>query len=735
MRWYSTGWQFRKKITLDRTKVSGTSDLIDFPVLISHIDNNMFSKSQSAGQDILFTDDLGNKLAHEIENFDQTTKRITAWVKIPKLSPFRNIIIYLYYGNPYVEDQQQMASVWDTNFKGVFHLNEGAVTTVVNSVGSNNAAKVAATEPLASTQQIAGGQTFDGSNDQISVANNLVSNAVANVTIEGWINLASASKKGALVKIGNTTTGYGIGVGGTNWDTNGNNLIMLFESSRWIDTATLIGLGKHYLTMSINSAGVPKAYLDGVLINSYAGSGAVAPSAIFQIGGYTGLTRFLNAGADEVRVSTIERSADWILTCYRNQLTPQSFYAVADQEIGLPVEKYFYYKIYDQNIYVTTWTDEVITEPSFRQTINGGVGELNITLVRPFDDFGEDVDVKLNNRVECYVVDKDEPSGLLLYSGYISGYKPVISKESERVEITVLSYVTELQRMILTDASGNTTLTYNSYDPSNILRDVIDKYRARGGSLSYTPTSIKNTNTLASYTFQANTVKECFDKIIELAPVGWFWRVDSDGKVYFSNKNLAADHAFTLGLDVENLETFRRVEDLVNRILFVGAGSPALFRKYENTGSQASYGLYEEKIVDQRVSVVASAALISNREIDTKKDPEIRSLFTIIDNNGPRNRGYDIESVKPGQTLKVNGLRASTRTVSLWDVAFWDTDVWDQTLTTSAADVIQIQSVDYTPDSINIQASSRLPQIAKRIEDVQRNLEVTQSTEVPTAPS
>lgn len=399
------------------------------------------------------------------------------------------------------------------------------------------------------------------------------------------------------------------------------------------------------------------------------------------------------------------------------------------------IKKHYFYKVYDGSTYVTTWTKDVISQPIFRTNINGGAGELNIELARPFDDFGEDFDVKLNNKVQVYVVDNDNPSGLLIYCGFIVGYEPTINEASETLKITLFSYVAQLQRMVLRDGAGATTLAYNSYDPSNILKDVINKLRDQGCELGYSSNSIALTNTVVSYTFNANSGKECFDKIIELCPVGWYWRVDPNNIVYLQPLNIMADHEFTLGIDVEKLKTYRRIEDLVNQVIFIGGGEPALYRKYNNTSSIDTYGLYEKKIVDQRVTVVATAAIIANREIDTKKDPEIRSTFEIIDNNGPTSRGYDIETIQAGETLKVKGLTAGTSDVTYWDQAEWDVDVFDQTISTSAADVIQIISTQYSPDSIIIQASSRLPQIAKRIEDIQRNLEVTQSVNNPTTPS
>lgn len=742
--WYSSSWKYRRKLTIDRTKVSGSSELIDFPVLISHIDAAMFANAQSNGQDILFTDDAGNKLAHEIEKFDQTTKRITAWVKIPKLSPFKDTILYIYWGAPYVTDQSNKTAVWDNNFVGIYHLSELPSGSSGQIKDSTSNANNGTTTGLTSVDQVDGmvdgSLDYAGSTDVINVPHHASIGFVDRLTISAFVKFRSfgPSNVGRIVrKTGVVNDGYDMFVNGST------KAMRAFLGTQDITgTANMIpAFGPFYkLTLTFDrtlASNQIKMFVNGIAAGVATRTTAIVNNAAvsLQIGNNEIATRATDGLIDEVRISNIARSQEWDLTEYNSISSPQTFYALANQEFALPIQKHYFYKIYDDGVYVNTWTKEIISEPRFRSGINGSAGELIIHLGRPFDDFGEDVDVKLNNRVDCYVVDKDNPNGLLLYSGYISGYIPSINKEQEKVEITVLGFAAEFQRMILRDASGNTTLTYSSQDPSNILKDVIDKYRARGGSVRYSSQTIELTNTTVSYTFQANTIKECLDKIIELCPIGWFWRVDSDGFIYLQPKHDTADHTFTLGLEIEHLETFRRIEDLVNRVLFVGAGSPALYRVYENTGSQGSYGMYEKKIVDQRVSVVATASQIANREIDSKKDPEIRSIFVIVDNNGPRGRGYNIESIKPGQTLKVKNLRADTRTISLWDVAFWDTDVWDQTLTTSAADVIQIQSVQYEPNSVKIEASSRLPQIAKRIEDVQRNLEVTQSQDLPTAPS
>lgn len=400
--------------------------------------------------------------------------------------------------------------------------------------------------------------------------------------------------------------------------------------------------------------------------------------------------------------------------------------------------KKYQYRIYTGNTYVTSWSDEVLSEPRFRMVINGGLGEMVIKLARDFDDFGEDSDVKLHNRVKVYCYDIDSFTGVLIYDGYISGYRPVLNEYEEFIEVTLLHYTTEMHNIMLRSGS-DTQVIKNSTDPAQMMKDVIDLYRLDGGLLRYTETSIDDTSTTVSYTFNTNTVKEAMDKIIELAPQDWYWRVNPDLTVemHLSNMNTAT-HTFAIGKQINNLETWRRAEDIVNTVYFVGqedAGTP-MYRVYSNSGSIDSYGIHARKVVDQRVTVTGTADSMANRVLNQKINPEIRTIVTILDNNGQdKDKGYDIESIKPGDTMIIQNIKQGTKTTTSWDQSQWDVDVWDQTLTNTAADIIQIQAVEYNPNFVRIEASSRLPEISKRIEDINRNLETSQTWNAPATPT
>ena len=77
--WYDSSWEHRKKITISLNTVI-SSDLDNFPVLVSTIDTDLIQTTESDGTDIVFTTSDGKTLLdYEIEKFDQSTGELVAW--------------------------------------------------------------------------------------------------------------------------------------------------------------------------------------------------------------------------------------------------------------------------------------------------------------------------------------------------------------------------------------------------------------------------------------------------------------------------------------------------------------------------------------------------------------------------------------------------------------------------------------------------------------------------------
>jgi len=166
---------FRKKITIDNAKVSGTSDLLNFPLLIKIENDNDLKTTVNGGQvtstngyDIVFrAADEVTQLDHEIESYDGTTGTLTAWIKIPVLDHNDDTVIYLYYGDSSISSSQENATgVWTNNYIAVWHLNETTITngTEISESSASNLPSTSINGATSATGVSDGSFAINGSN-------------------------------------------------------------------------------------------------------------------------------------------------------------------------------------------------------------------------------------------------------------------------------------------------------------------------------------------------------------------------------------------------------------------------------------------------------------------------------------------------------------------------------------------------------------------------------------------
>ncbi len=143
--WYNSGWSNRKAVTINQSQVAGGTGLTNFPVLFSVTDPNLVTIGNGGGVgnanggDILFTAGDGlTKLNHEVEQYTSGTGQLIAWVQVPALSASANTVIYVYYGNAGVGNQWNASGVWDSNYQGVWHLENGMSPLLADSTSNGN---------------------------------------------------------------------------------------------------------------------------------------------------------------------------------------------------------------------------------------------------------------------------------------------------------------------------------------------------------------------------------------------------------------------------------------------------------------------------------------------------------------------------------------------------------------------------------------------------------------------
>lgn len=277
-----------------------------------------------------------------------------------------------------------------------------------------------------------------------------------------------------------------------------------------------------------------------------------------------------------------------------------------------------------------------------------------------------------------------------------------------------------------------------SLDPSTILKLVLDKYQSLGGIVSYSNDTIDITNSTVTYTFNVNTVLEAIGKCVELAPENWYWYLDyGTNLIHFHKKNELPDHTFALERDIIDAQFEKRIEDIVNTVYFTGGdtgGGTNFFKKYTNTDSIDKYGIKSMKYTDQRVTLATTADTIANSILETKSQPELRVKLEILDSNNEQGLGYDIESIKVGDTVAVRNITQQVG-LSTWDYARWDESYWDYNIYNLSSLTMQVIKLTYKQDSVLLEASTIATDVNKRIEDINRNLETLQTLNNPTTPS
>jgi len=173
-----------RKITVPQANVSGSTNLSEFPLLIK-IENdcnlktaaNGGSVQNSNGWDIIFTDSGGvNQLDHELVSYDAVTGDLVAWVSTA-LSASSDTDIYMYYGNGAIScDPSNPAGVWNSNYKGVWHLEEDPATAGTDGIidSTSNANHGTDNGSMNASDQVDGkigkALDFDGSDDYLTLS-------------------------------------------------------------------------------------------------------------------------------------------------------------------------------------------------------------------------------------------------------------------------------------------------------------------------------------------------------------------------------------------------------------------------------------------------------------------------------------------------------------------------------------------------------------------------------------
>jgi hypothetical protein len=318
--WWDTDWDYRMKLSFNNN--GQTEDLMKFPVMVNLSAANFdFSRSKNDGSDLRFVDDDGaTELKYHIEDWN-TSNYSYVWVNVTNITGNSNTDhIWMYYGNSGASNVEDETGTYDDNFVGAWHLGEdmsgtGGSAVYKDSTSYNNDGNdyVAATGQMG---KINGGQQFSGNGDNIQVPHSPELNITGPMTISFWIYPTSpTSVWNRIVEKGQWgyQTSYYFGCGdGTN------DLTFYLSNNEVFDTANnILQVNSwQHAAVSYNSSGNATLFLNGVVTDSGSYTGSIQ--------GNVGLLNISNSDTsydfpgyiDEVRISNIARSDDWLKAQY-----------------------------------------------------------------------------------------------------------------------------------------------------------------------------------------------------------------------------------------------------------------------------------------------------------------------------------------------------------------------------------------------------------------------------------
>jgi Concanavalin A-like lectin/glucanases superfamily/Domain of unknown function (DUF2341) len=332
------------------TTASGANvmaNMLQFPMVIRLTGNNFnFSEASADGSDLRFTKSNGQPVPYEIERWDPVAGMAEVWVKVDTVFGNDSSHYIAMFWGASISPKTMVsngASVFDTTdgWAGVWHLPENAPDTLASALYRNSVenANYGDDKVLSNgkTGMIGLGQNFTWltkasvvPGDRIQVPNASARLKPQQVTLSGWMQVFQSDSSGSemasmgdnyLIRVDSVRVRFVIYTPSSPY------YIVCYDSS-----ADFVDSSWHYYAGSYDGKEA-RLYVDGALrsVEPFTLPVDYSRGPDFVMGSHgTHQSKFdLNGNLDEIEVSSVARSADWIKLMYENQRANGRFISTA----------------------------------------------------------------------------------------------------------------------------------------------------------------------------------------------------------------------------------------------------------------------------------------------------------------------------------------------------------------------------------------------------------------------
>jgi hypothetical protein len=332
-------WNYSRKIYF-KTTVTGagvSGDIINFPVLVRlTTDNFDFSQAAGDGSDIRFSKGNLTPLPFEVAQWDSAGKTAEIWVKVDTIyGNDSSHFMMMYWGNQKQTSVSSPEMVFDTGngYLGVWHLGESGSSKVTDATSHHYDGAPSATAPSV-VDGIAGkALRFNGVDNGIIMQGTGTSPLnfprSGTYTFSSWVLVDSVYNEDSFIA-GKGHDQYSLRVKGSL--STPSNMLAIHEYDDIRVTTDMrclpVVMAQWKYITGIRNGEKLYFFVDGICVDStgvvYDGKKTLQNSINFSIGRcaapYNGENYLPFKGSiDEVSISGVARSADWIKLCYMNQ--------------------------------------------------------------------------------------------------------------------------------------------------------------------------------------------------------------------------------------------------------------------------------------------------------------------------------------------------------------------------------------------------------------------------------
>jgi len=342
-----SGYTYQRQITIPSANVFNASGtLTNFPVLISTVSVTYSTAaaggrfSNSNGFDSIFSTktDCSVSLSHDTETYNNTgSTYTTVWVKVPVLdtATLNAATFYWCYGNSAITTYQGVSTnTWDSSYMGVYHMADNTTLSLKDS--TSNGITATTTSVVLGSGAVGSGAYFNGTTSTMTAGTAANFNLSTVGTVSLWFySTLDADQWQNMISKGNSATGRnGFAF---NLYTLSNKKVYYFMADAtayqdsWETNAYAPANAWHHAVLVWGTA--VKIYIDGVRDLGIART-KTPVSNVYKMtigAGAEALSYQYKGMIDEVEISNVERTGDWIKTSYNNQKLPGTFITIGSE--------------------------------------------------------------------------------------------------------------------------------------------------------------------------------------------------------------------------------------------------------------------------------------------------------------------------------------------------------------------------------------------------------------------